>query len=297
MISPLVRRKRLAKELRQRRDQAGLSSSQLAARAKLNRQKISALENGHPFANVADVAAVLTALDLDETTWHALFQIADEATKPGWWESYREGLGERQSLYVDLESGAETVREYTLFAVPGVLQVPEYIRVRAGLNVMMYQQAGMGEFPVERAVSGRTMRQQMLRRPGGPSYQAIIDELVIRRPAAPAGVMAEQLEYLVEGASSGKTEIRVLPIGADMSEHWWLPRSPFSLYTYPDPGDPMVVVVDTEIDDSVYIDETEVRPYEELFARLGKVALSVEDSVTFLADAARNFAKVSEREK
>lgn len=297
MISPLVRRKRLAKELRRLRDQAGLSSSQLAARAKLNRQKISALENGHPFANVADVAAVLTALDLDETTWHALFQIADEATKPGWWESYREGLGERQSLYVDLESGAAAIREYTLFAVPGVLQVPEYIRVRAGLNVMMYQQAGLGEFQVERAVAGRTMRQQMLRRPGGPSYQAIIDELVIRRPAAPAQVMAEQLDYLVERASSGKTEIRVLPIGADMSEHWWLPRSPFSLYTYPDPGDPMVVVVDTEIDDSVYIDETDVRPYEDLFARLEKVALSVEDSVTFLADAARNFAKVSEREK
>lgn len=297
MISPLVRRKRLAKELRQLRDKAGLSSSQLAARAKLNRQKISALENGHPFGNVADVAAVLTALDLDETTWHALFQIADEATKPGWWESYREGLGERQSLYVDLESGAATVREYNLFAVPGVLQVPEYIRVRANLNVVMWQQTGMGEFQIDPAVAARVMRQQMLRRPGGPSYQAIIDELVFRRPPAPAHVMAEQLQYLVERASSEKTGIRVLPIGADMSEHWWLPRSPFSLYTYPDRGDPMVAVVDTEIDDSVYIDVAEVRPYEELFDRLEKVSLSVEDSVAFLADQARNFAKVSEREK
>lgn len=295
MISPLVRRKRLAKELRQLRDDAGLSSSQLAARARLNRQKISMLENGHPFTNVADVAAVLTALELPEPRWHELFQIADEATKSGWWESYRDGLGGRQIVYVNLESGAATVREYNLFVVPGVLQTPEYIRPRGELTAYQWQQAGKGRYDIDRAVAARVMRQQVLRRPGGPSYHAILDELVIRRAAASPAVMAGQLRTLSEASTAdGRVGVRVLPIVADLGD-LWLPRSPFSLYTYPDSGDPTVAVVDTEIEDYVYIEEAEVRPYLELWSRLEKAALSVDESARFLAEQADHFAKAAER--
>jgi transcriptional regulator with XRE-family HTH domain len=297
MISPLVRRKRLAKELRRLRDQAGLSSGQLATRARLNRQKISMLENGHPFTNVADVAAVLSALGLDDRKWHELFQIADESTKPGWWESYRDGLGERQMVYVNLESGAETVREYNLFVVPGVLQTAEYIRPRGELTAWQWQLAGKGRYDVERGVAARMMRQQVLRRPTGPSYYAILDELVIRRAAASPEVMSRQLSFLAGlSSSTARSEIRVLPIDADLGDRW-LPRSPFSLYTYHDPGDPTVAVVDTEIEDYVYIEESEVRPYLELYSRLEKAALSVEESARFLAEQAEYFANVPDRKK
>lgn len=297
MISPLVRRKRLATELRRLRDRAGLSSSQLAARARLNRQKISALENGHPFTNVADVAAVLDALELDEAKWHELFQVADEATKLGWWESYREGLGERQMVYVDLESGAAEVREYNLFVVPGLLQIHQYVQTRAQLSTLQWELAGKGRYDGQRGVAARIMRQQMLRRPGGPVYRAIIDELVIRRAAAPPAVMAAQLSHLAGLADSGgQTEVRVLPIEAGLGD-LWLPRSPFSLYTYPDPKDPVVAVVDTEVEDCVYIEQSDVRPYVELYDRLEKVALSVEDSARFLADQARRFGTDPSREE
>ena len=296
MISPLVRRKRLARELRHYRDKAGLSSSQLAARARLNRQKISSLENGHPFTNVADVAAVLDALDLDESTWHMLFQIADDATKPGWWASW-EGMGHRQILYVDLEAGASTVREYNNFVVPGLLQIADYVRTRAQLSALHWQWGDKGQYDIERGIAARAQRQKMtLRRPDGPNYQAILDELVIRRAAASPEVMVRQLEHLVEMSELKKVQIRVLPIEASMGD-LWVPRSPFSLYSYPDSGDPTVAVVDTEVEDYLYIDDAEVRPYIELFDRLEKGALSVEESAEFLRDRVKYFAKVSEREK
>lgn len=295
MISPLVRRMRLAAELRRLRDRAGLSSGQLAARAKLNRQRISALENGHPFTNVADVAAVLTALELPQRTWHELFQVADDATKTGWWESYRDGLGSRQPTYVDLESGASTVHEYNLFVVPGVLQIPDYIRTRAELSALQWQMAGKGRFDMERAIRARSMRQQMLRRPGGPRYHAIIDELVIRRAAAPPAVMSAELTFLAGlSRDTDRTEVRVLPVDAGVGD-LWLPRSPFSLYDYPDADDPTVAVVDTEMADYVFIERAEVRPYLELYERLEKVALSPEDTATFLTEQATRYRRESDR--
>ena len=59
MISPLVRRKRLAKELRQLREAAGLTHEQLGKKAKLHRLKISRLENAQGRPNVSEVMTIL----------------------------------------------------------------------------------------------------------------------------------------------------------------------------------------------------------------------------------------------
>ena len=66
-----------------------------------------------------------------------------------------------------------------------------------------------------------------------------------------------------------------------------VPRSAFSIYTFPDPADPTVVAVDTVTDDLVLIDETAVKRYDELYSRLRDAALSVDDSLEFLVKTAR----------
>ncbi len=86
--------------------------------------------------------------------------------------------------------------------------------------------------------------------------------------------------------ANDRVAIRVLPIDAVVAEYR-LPYSPFSIYTYPDPGDPLVVVVDTVTTDLVLTEAEEVKPYAELYDAIRASALSASDSLAYLAKAIR----------
>src|SRR6266516_673902 len=126
MISPYVRRLRLAGELRALRAESGLTHEQLAKRIGESRAQISRLENGH-IVDQADVIKILDALGVDGERWTQSVTIAREAGERGWWDSHK-GMGERAALNANLEAGAASIREYKLTFLPGLLQVPEFVR-------------------------------------------------------------------------------------------------------------------------------------------------------------------------
>lgn len=281
MISPYVRRLRLAAELRALRTEAGLTHEQLAKKIGQSRAQISRLENGH-VVDQADIIKILDALGVEGERWTQIITIAREAGERGWWESNR-GMGERQAFYANLEAGAETIREYQMTFVPGLLQTPEFTRARMEAE----RTSGPASFAVEKAIEARAGRQRMLRRPGGPTYHVILDELAVRRPTAPLEIMKAQL-YHVAATVNGNDNInvQVLPVDAAI-ESYRVPRSAFSLYTFSDPDDPTVVAVDTVTDDIVITEEMAVKLYDELFNRLTAVAMSVEESLEFLITTAK----------
>jgi hypothetical protein len=69
-------------------------------------------------------------------------------------------------------------------------------------------------------------------------------------------------------------------------ENYAVPRCTFSLYTYPDPGDPGVVAVDTVTSDLLLTEPDDVRSYEQLYRRLRDAALPPDDSLDFLTKVA-----------
>jgi hypothetical protein len=85
--------------------------------------------------------------------------------------------------------------------------------------------------------------------------------------------------------SSNRIEVRVLPVQARIAGYR-MPRSAFSLYTYPDPDDPVVATVDTVTSDLVLTEKEKVAPYQEMYGRLREATLSPEDSMTFIGQAA-----------
>jgi Domain of unknown function (DUF5753) len=100
--------------------------------------------------------------------------------------------------------------------------------------------------------------------------------------------MVGQLEYLVgAGHSRDHLTVRVLPLAARISRHA-VPSSAFSIYTYPDPADPVVVTVDTATADLLLAYQPEVDYYLELFEHLRGACLSPADSLGFLASAAED---------
>src|SRR5262249_20513003 len=160
----------------------------------------------------------------------------------------------RQARYANLEAGARSINEYQMTLLPGLLQVPAFTEARARADRGAYPE----QFDPARALEARAARQRMVARPGGPTYQVVIDAIAVRRRAAPAPVVAAQLQHLVDvGKNRKKVTIRVLPLAARIFGHA-VPRSAFFTYRYPDPGDPVVVAVDTVTSDLVLTDPTEV---------------------------------------
>jgi transcriptional regulator with XRE-family HTH domain len=286
VISPLVRRQRLATELIRLRDEHAYSSARLAAEIGVSRQRISELENGNVVPNLDLLAKILQRFNVSELRRQQIMSIAGEARERGWWAPYAEEMGTRQALYANLEAGASEIREYQMVYLPGLLQIPSYTEAR----VLTDRPEG-ATYSHARALEARAGRQLVLERPGGPSYEVIIDELAIRRFAAPAPVIADQLDHLVYvGHERQNIAIRVLPLAAKIRQHA-VPRSAFFTYRYPDPHDPVVVAVDTVTDDLVLTDDPGVRRYSELYGKLRDASLSAADSLDFLAATAEEIRR------
>jgi transcriptional regulator with XRE-family HTH domain len=279
MISPYVRRLRLGAELRALRAEAKLTHEQVAKRIGQSRAQISRLENGH-VVDQADVLAILDAIGVDGDRWTQIVTIAREAGEKGWWESTK-GMGDRQALYANLEAGATTIREYQQTFLPGLLQIPEFVRARTDADATLEPMTTT----VDGVLAGRAGRQRMLRRPGGPTYEVIVDEMAVRRLSAPPTVVKKQLSHLATTVNgSQKNTLRVLPVDARI-DGFTVPRCTFSIYTYPDPGDPTAVAIDTVTSDLILTEPAEVTPYEQLYARLREAALPETEGLDLLTKA------------
>jgi len=286
MISPFVRRRRLAAELIRLREEHGYSSADLAKAIGVARQRISRLENSHVSPDLDEIMRILDVLKVGEKRWATIMTIARESQERGWWEKFADEMGPRQALYANLEAGARSISEYQMTLLPGLLQIPAFTEVRARADRSVYPE----HFDPARALEARAARQRVLERPGGPAYEVIIDELAIRRFAAPPNVVRAQMAHLVEvGHHRKKVTIRVLPLTASIAGHA-VPRSPFFTYRYPDPDDPVVVAVDTVTSDLVLTDPAEVASYVDLYRRLHEAALPPAESLDFLAAVAEDLS-------
>jgi transcriptional regulator with XRE-family HTH domain len=287
MISPYVRRRRLATELVQLRERHGYSADKLAKAANLARQSISRLENGHVRPDLDQIMRILAVFEVKAGEWDRIMTIAREGQERGWWEKYAHEMGSRQALYANLEAGASHIFEYQMTLLPGLLQIPAYTQVRTGGRREGYPQ----RVDPTRSLEARAARQRVLQRPGGPTYEVVLDELAVRRFAAPVHIVAAQLDHMVHlGHHHEAITIRLLPLAARIDGHA-VPRSAFFTYRYPD--DPDVVAVDTVTSDLVLTDPADVKLYVTLHQQLRDAALSPSDSLDFLAAVAEDLSRES----
>jgi len=284
VISPYVRRLRLGSEIRALRAEAGLTAAQLAKQIGRSRADISRLENGH-VVDQADVLKILDVAGVDGDRWTKIMTIAREASETGWWESYKD-MGDRQAMFANLEAGATTIREYQQTFVPGLLQTPEYARART--DPALHEPLADGT--PDGIVAGRAMRQRIFRRPGGPAYEAIIDELAIRRLTAPPEVAKKSLYHLATLVNENpKITVRVLPVDARI-EAYATPRATFYIYTFADPVDPTLVVADTYTTELFLSEPAEVAHYQLLFDRLRDQAWQESKSLDLIIEAAERLS-------
>ncbi|QFG26153.1 helix-turn-helix domain-containing protein [Actinomadura sp. WMMB 499] len=282
MHSPYVRRRRLATELRKVREARELTTDDVGRLIYQSRTKITRLENAQVRPDLHDVMDILDALDVTDAKRDRIIRLARDAGEKHWWDRFGESMGPRQKLYADLESGADGIRSYNQTGMPAVLQTPEFIDALVELDACQ----GTLAYRPERMAEAREHRQKRLLSPNGPTYDAVLDETMIHRLAVPPPVMAAQLRHLVDMVTTEeRITIQVLPSNARIPGGL-LPKASFSHYTFPEPGDSAMAVVDTVTTDIVLTKRNEVATYTELYERVSEAALSPEESLTFLSQVA-----------
>src|SRR5436305_12126187 len=193
---PTVPRMLVGIELHRYRDAAGISPEQAAYEIRASRSKISRMENGLVRFKERDVTDLLTLYGItDEHIRDRLVTLARQANTPGWWSKYGDILADWFESYLGLETAASVIRTFELQFVHGLFQTEDYARA---VTLLGHTSAPADE--IDRRVSLRLKRQDLLNGPTPPQVWSVIDEGALRRPVGGPAVMRAQPEPLVEVA-------------------------------------------------------------------------------------------------
>ncbi|MFG2372339.1 helix-turn-helix domain-containing protein [Streptomyces sp. NPDC048504] len=279
---PAVRRRKLGAELRALRAEAGLTSGEAARLVGWHQSKVSRIETGASGVKAPDVRLLLDAYQVGDPQLRDMLLVLagsdDGGGRHHWWHAYRGVLPPAYRDFISLESQASAIRTLETSVVPGLLQTPEYARAVTRAAV-----GGLDDDGPERLdalVQVRLARQDVLRADPPLALSVVLDEAVLRREVGGPGVMARQLDRLVEAAKLPQVRLQVLPFAA--GAHIGI-TGPFVIFSFPSTSDLDVVVLD-HLTSSLYLERKEdLEAYSEAFNALQFHALSPEDSSDYIA--------------
>lgn len=276
---PAVRRRKLGAELRALRAGAGLTSGEAARLVGWHQSKVSRIETGASGVKPADVRLLLDAYAVRDSQLRDLLMMLagsdDGDERQHWWHAYRGVLPPTYRDFISLESQATAMRTLETSVVPGLLQTPEYARAvtRAAVD-------GLDDDRLDALVEVRLARQDVLRADPPLELHAVLDEAVLRREVGGPEVMARQLERLSRAARLPQVRLQVLPFAA--GAHIGI-TGPFVIFSFSNTSDLDVVVLD-HLTSSHHLERKEdLEAYTEAFNSLRYHALSIEDSLDFIA--------------
>ncbi|HCU91360.1 MAG TPA: XRE family transcriptional regulator [Actinobacteria bacterium] len=278
---PTVRLRRLGMELRVLREAAGLNSQQAADELGCSQSKISRVETGKSPVSVRDVRDLLGLYAVtDEEQRERLLGLARDSRQRGWWAEFGSWLPSGFDTYAGMEAATASVRAYQAQLVHGLLQTEDY--ARALLRALRVEDTRES---VEKLVEFRMARQAQLTRAENPlRLWVIFEEEVLKRPVGGPAVMQAQLQRILEAAEEPTITIQVLPTAR--GAHAGLDGS-FSVFEFPDPGDPDVAYVGGPIG-TVFVEKIEdVRRFATRFDHLRAAALDIGESADLIATTAR----------
>jgi Domain of unknown function (DUF5753)/Helix-turn-helix domain len=240
----------LGAHLRRMREAAGISRADAGWEIRSSESKVSRMELGRVGFKERDVADLLKLYGLDDDEERLrLLALARDANNPGWWHRFGDVLPSWFHSYLGLEAAAQLIRTYELQFVPGLLQTQEYVRAVV--------QLGRGLIPaeeVERRVSLRVNRQEVLTRPNNPvRLWAVVDESVLRRPIGGTKSMRLQLEHLLEATHLSNVTLQVMPF---KSGGHAATGGAYSILRFPEQDLPDVVYIE-HLTSALYLDKLE----------------------------------------
>jgi hypothetical protein len=270
--SPTIRRRRLSRELRKLRVEAGRTAEDVWRELGWSQGKLSRLEQADfRRVNPGDVHYLLDFYGVTGKAKETLVALAKASRERGWWETPEFSHLFHGSSIVEFEAEATRIYAYQPLVIPGLLQTPVYARELLRRSFIRDPEE------IKRRVDFRMNRQQILTHPEPPMLWAILDEGALRRPFGTVADREEQIQRLIDTSDSEHITVQVIPFEAGL--HVGLNHA-FSLMDYE--GDPSIAHV--ELDNSALYLETpeDLDAHSLRFQRLQSSALDKDATVEWL---------------
>lgn len=278
--SPGARARALGAQLRDCRDECGMTVRAAAESVGWDKSTLSRMETGARAPALEEVAQLLGVYRVVGELRDEVLRMARAVDEPGWWEHGNKGLPRSTTALASYEAEATRITDWEPLIIPGLLQTAEYTRSWLLAD-------GVERDGVHVRVTARTQRQRILR--SRLQYNAFIGESAVRTPVGDCATMARQLAALREAACRSTISVRIVP--CDAGPH----RGQIGAFHEMEFADAPPVVLVELLRSSLFMDEQwQTMPYSEAAGQLANVALSETESAHLIT---RMQARWSERER
>lgn len=259
-----TRDRQVGLRLRALREARGVTQEGLARAVDLHPSMLQRMETGKRRIEPETVATITTFLKVPARERRDLIDFLKTGDKGGWWEHPLPGVPEEMGLLASYADDADSLTDWSLLLVPGLLQIEPYARAEWITNEVSPDDADL------RWVA-RKRRQEIL---GKLDYTAFIYAEALHVPFGGAAVHKQQIRHLLTARDRG-VSVRVVrerqPLG--VLSHSWL------YMTFPN----LAPVVNVEVyGGGFYLQEDRVEPYTRRVRLLHDLALSGSESRSVL---------------
>lgn len=217
----------------------------------------------------------------DQRIVDSLMEMARDSRQQGWWHTFGDIP---YSVYIGLETDAESLRVYEPQIVTGLLQTPAYAEalVRGALP-----ETSSAE--IEKRVRVRMRSQDRIKDPANPlRLWVVLDEAALHRVVGSRLVMREQLERLLELADLPHVTVQVLPF--EVGAHPGL-NGQYAILEFTDTADSSVVYLEGVTSDLYLEKAQDVQKYAVMYEHLRAQSLNVEASRQLIDRMAKEYAQ------
>jgi transcriptional regulator with XRE-family HTH domain len=261
-------------ELRYYRTRAGLSQTDLAAKAYMSHDVISKIETGEraPSEGTPERLDAVPELDTRDgltRLWNLLRPGMRHRAHPGWFQRWA----------TDVEAKAIKLRWFEPQVFPGLLQIEDYVRA------LLADRIGATVDETEASVSARLDRQGILAQDKPPELWVVIDEAVLHRGVGGPYVMREQLRHLIEMGQRSNIVLQVIP--SSVAVHDGLRGAGFTIADLENSAP--VAYQDTAVRGQIVDDRDDVAALMTIWDRLRAEALPRKASLALVEEVAKTW--------
>ncbi|MFE6457258.1 helix-turn-helix domain-containing protein [Streptomyces cinereoruber] len=217
-------REGVARQLRELREEAGLTITELATRCGWSHSKVSRIQTAKTPPSTPDIVAWCRACAADGQAADLVALSRDAETMyQEWRKRARNGLRQLQTSYTNLYQATRLFRIYSPTLVPGVLQTEGYIRALLSSNARLL---GIPDDSAE-AAAARVERSRIIHR-AGHRFVVVIEESALRYRLGSGDDMAAQLGHLLTAGALPAVSLGIIPMNTPGRTLW--PQEVFHLY-------------------------------------------------------------------
>jgi transcriptional regulator with XRE-family HTH domain len=262
----------LGAELRDLRNQAGMTVRGLANELGIAQGTVSRYERGERTPEVSYVARVAGVLGVTGAKYDELIEFAGTASEPNLVADSRSGMHSHLVELSEYDRAATHITHVAPLVIPGPFQTRAYMR-----EMMSTVPADERDVRIEM----RMARREALR--SERQFVVLLAERVLRETMGSDAVMLEQLQHLTDLASWSNITIRVIP--ADVRQWTLAHNGAFVLYEFAKAA-PTVHLEHYRGPVFLY-DATDVEDYRAALDTLTSTAMSPDQSAGLMADIAK----------